>query len=87
MKPPKTSTTSLISMLGIMARSIESDDQILIIAIAEAAERLAELRQIVSKCADIVRSQQFNEHLSNYPNRRFCSFDILMSRIDAELES
>ena len=62
MSAHRTSTVSLIVAMHVLSRDIKSADGVANAAIAEAGDRLSELRLLLMHCLPLVQAQHDAEH-------------------------
>lgn len=61
MTAPRSSTGTLIAAMMILSRHVQTDDGVFNAALAETAQRLGELREIVIAALPMVQAQEWRE--------------------------
>ena len=85
MNTPRTTTLVLQQALEILSVDIESEDGVANAAIAEAAQRLGELRDLLRAALPHVEASAEAAHLLDGFNRRKRPLDDLVAALRAEL--
>ena len=86
MTTPRSSTLTLIVATAKLAYDIESDDGIANAAIAEASNRLSDLRRLVNEAWSLVQAQHDTEHmLDGVKPKHRPHIDDLYARFKAEV--
>ena len=87
---PRSSTTTLIAALEVLARDIQSEDGVANAAIAEAAHRLYELQCMLRAAWPLVQAEHRAQHVwcggGFTPNRIF-PIDSLYAQMKAGMEA
>lgn len=82
----RSTTVTLSAALHILSHEIDSPDGVANAAIHEAAQRLAELRQLLTDLWPFVKAQHQAEHmLDGFGGLRVRPSDALFARLEAEL--
>lgn len=61
MTAPRSSTDTLIAALMILSRHVQTEDGVFNSALAEAAQRLGELRELVVATLPLVKAQEWRD--------------------------
>ena len=61
MTAPRSSTDTLIAALVILSRHVQTEDGVFNAALAEAAQRLGELRELVVEALPMVKAQEWRD--------------------------
>lgn len=85
--PHRSSTKTLIGVMRMLARDIESPDGIANEAIREAAERLALLQNLLRECLPHIQASHGAEHmLDGFNVRPIPAIDSLLERVMLEAD-
>ena len=83
---PRTSTTTLIVAMHVLARDIQSGDGMANAAIKEAGDRLGELQLLLAHVLPLVQAQHGAEHLLDGFKPKKRAIDGLLADIKKALQ-